>query len=75
MTWLHNSRTPAVTLPEEGQTPPRPGWRQVSLVIESVEQGARQLLGFGAEVQVIDPPALRARLVGEARQLLAQYAS
>jgi predicted DNA-binding transcriptional regulator YafY len=47
----------------------------VSLAIESVEQGARQLLGFGAEVQVIDPPALRERLVGEARQLLAQYPS
>jgi hypothetical protein len=34
------------------------------LALESIEQGARQILGFGGEAQVIEPASLR-RLVAD----------
>ena len=41
--------------------------------IESIEQGARQLLAFGAEIEVIEPAELRAEVLRQARQLLGVY--
>jgi predicted DNA-binding transcriptional regulator YafY len=41
------------------------------LALESVEHGARQLLGFGPELQVLAPPALRDELLRQAQAVLA----
>ena len=37
-------------------------WRQVRIPIESVEHAADQLLRLGAELQVLEPVALRRRM-------------
>ena len=41
--------------------------------IESIEHGARQLLGLGAEIEVLEPTELRAEVLRQARQLIAIY--
>ncbi len=51
--------------------PESAGWTQLTLPIESIEHAARQLLGLAAEVQVLQPAALR-RLM---RQRIAAMAS
>lgn len=38
------------------------GWRQVSVSVGSIAHAATELLRFGAEVEVIGPPALRAKM-------------
>jgi WYL domain len=67
MNWLANARMPYVAVPGA-----EPG--EVLLAIESIEHGARQLLAFGAEVEVIEPPALRNEVLRQARALLARHA-
>jgi len=42
--------------------------------IESIEQGARQVLGFGAEIEVIEPAELRAEVLRQARRLMTLHA-
>ena len=74
LTWLGNARIQAVTLPAAGPVPPdRPRWREVLMPIESIEHGARQLLGFGAEVEVLEPAELRTQVWQQAGRLLALY--
>jgi predicted DNA-binding transcriptional regulator YafY len=46
---------------------------EVTIRVESVEHGARQLLGFGDEIEVLAPPALRARMAQQASAVLARY--
>jgi len=41
--------------------------------IESIEQGALQLLSVGAEVEVIEPAQLRAEVLKQARGVMALY--
>jgi len=36
------------------------GWRPVLLALESIEEGARHILGFGGEIEVVEPAPLRA---------------
>jgi predicted DNA-binding transcriptional regulator YafY len=67
MDWMANARLPYVAVPGG-----EPG--EVLLAIESIEHGARQLLGFGAEIEVIGPPALRDEVLRQARALLARHA-
>jgi predicted DNA-binding transcriptional regulator YafY len=67
MNWLANARLPYVAAP--GATA-----GEVLLAIESIEHGARQLLAFGAEVEVIEPLALRKEVLHQARALLARHA-
>lgn len=55
-------------------TGPTAGWREGVLALESVEQGALQLLSLGAEVQVVEPPALRQEMRRQAQALLALHA-
>jgi predicted DNA-binding transcriptional regulator YafY len=72
--WLVNARIPAVALPMTAlEKKAARGWHEVSVAVESIEQGALQMLGFGAEVEVIAPAALRAELQRQARALLALY--
>ena len=43
-------------------TPDEAGWRKATLPIGSLYEATADLLRLGAEVEVLDPPALRARL-------------
>ncbi|MEH1056252.1 YafY family protein [Micromonospora sp. CPCC 206171] len=49
------------------------GWVVTRLPVESVEVAYSQLLGLGPEVEVLDPPELRARLADAARRSAARY--
>lgn len=74
--WLSNARTPFVALPPEAsELPKRPEWRDVLMPIESIEQGTRLLLSFGAEVEVIEPAGLRTEVLTVASQLIAAYSN
>ncbi len=66
MAWLANARTPFVAVPGGARG-------EALLAIESIEQGARQLLAFGAEVEVIEPAALRHEVLRQARALVAKH--
>lgn len=63
--WLTNARIPYVEGAEG----------EVVFQVESVEQGARQLLSFGPEIEVLAPPALRLRLARQADAVQALYAT
>lgn len=58
--WLVHARSRFVEEPEA--TCERAGWHLVQLALESLEQGARQILGFGGEAEVVEPAALRTRV-------------
>ncbi|MDR7151318.1 putative DNA-binding transcriptional regulator YafY [Hydrogenophaga palleronii] len=63
LTWLGNARIQVVVLPlAHGGSKARRGWREVLLSVESIEHGARQLLSYGAEIEVLAPPAMRAEV-------------
>lgn len=65
MKWLVNARIPCADAVGD----------EVTIRVESVEQGARQLLAFGDEIEVLSPPALRERLAQQAAAVLARYAA
>jgi predicted DNA-binding transcriptional regulator YafY len=74
MKWLLNARIKITVLPPE--TKRKKGkfdWQDVLMPIESIEHGARQLLAFGGEIEVLDPPELRARIIVDARAVIARY--
>jgi predicted DNA-binding transcriptional regulator YafY len=50
------------------------GWQRRVLVFEKLEYARAQLLGFGAEVEVLEPAELRAELREAARGVAALYA-
>lgn len=70
---MSNARIPAVALPFEKRERARPDWQEMQMPIESIEQGARQLLGFGAEIEVIEPAELRDEVLRQASQLMVVY--
>jgi predicted DNA-binding transcriptional regulator YafY len=49
------------------------GWRVVTLSFEHEVAAAHRLAGFGDQVEVLAPPAVRTRLVDTARQILRRY--
>ena len=72
--WLSNGRIRVLKLPAGTSTKTtRSGWCELLLLIESIEHGARQLLSFGAEVEVIEPAALRSAVLKQARGVVALY--
>lgn len=68
--WLRNARIQVVEAAGWSASTP---WQEVLMPIESVEHGARQLLGLGAEVEVIEPAELRAEVLRQAHALIANY--
>lgn len=70
--WLRNERHPFV--PDAAGATSRPGWTTVQLPIESLDHGARRLLSYGSEVEVLAPPALRQRVRDELAAVQARYA-
>ena len=53
--------------------PDRDGLREVVLTFEEERVAAHRLAGFGGEVAVIAPEAVRGELIAAARELLARY--
>lgn len=49
------------------------GWRVVTLSFEHEVAAAHRLAGFGDQVEVLTPPAVRTALVDTARQILRRY--
>lgn len=75
MGWLVHARSrfqPVHPLPSGVVVPI--GWHAVSFPVESIDQGARQVLGYGAEVEVVAPLALREEVVKMAAAALERYA-
>jgi predicted DNA-binding transcriptional regulator YafY len=54
--------------------PSRKAWRELTLPIESIEHAAGQLLRLGADVQVLEPAALRERVADTVAAMAALYA-
>ena len=74
--WLMHGRGPYVELPqEEGSDTGPVGWTPVLLALESIEQGARQILGYGGEAEVLEPALLRTRVAELAGRVRGQHAS
>lgn len=53
--------------------PDADGWTTVELLVESVGVAYSQVLGFGPEAEVLDPPELRALIADAAARLHALY--
>jgi len=53
--------------------PDERGWREVTLSFEHEIAAAHRLAGFGGDVEVLWPDAVRTRLLTTARQILAHY--
>jgi predicted DNA-binding transcriptional regulator YafY len=75
MKWLLNARTKITVLPPEAKRiKGKTDWKDVLMPIESIEHGARQLLAFGGEIEVLEPPELRAKVIEDARAVMARHA-
>ncbi|GAA4922512.1 transcriptional regulator [Streptomyces coeruleoprunus] len=71
---LRELAPPAVAEAAEAGEEEHPGgWRRALIPIESLTHAESQLLALGAHVEVLHPPALRARLATTARSLAALY--
>jgi predicted DNA-binding transcriptional regulator YafY len=58
----------------EAATPAGPdGWRVVTLSFEHERAAVHRLAGFGDQVEVLDPPTVRAVLLATAREILGRY--
>jgi predicted DNA-binding transcriptional regulator YafY len=74
LAWLEHARTPFFALPaQQGDARGSKARQEVLLPIESIEHGARQLLGFGPEIEVIEPLELRDLVLTMAMQVLSSY--
>jgi len=50
------------------------GWAELTIPIEEIGWATREMRRIGAELVVLDPPELRARIADEARKMAALYA-
>jgi predicted DNA-binding transcriptional regulator YafY len=58
----------------EAAEPPGPdGWRVLTLSFEHERAAVHRLAGFGDQVEVLDPPSVRAELLATAREILGRY--
>jgi predicted DNA-binding transcriptional regulator YafY len=55
--------------------PGKKDWTRLNMPIESIEHAAYQLLGIGAEIEVLAPAALRDRIQELIRATAARYAA
>jgi predicted DNA-binding transcriptional regulator YafY len=58
---------------EAALPPDEHGWRVVTLTFEHELAASHRLAGFGDQVEVLIPPAVRAKLVATAWQILRRY--
>jgi predicted DNA-binding transcriptional regulator YafY len=59
--------------PSPTAPPGRHGWVRAVLPIESVRHAHVEFLKLGADVEVLDPPELRAMITDTVRALAARY--
>lgn len=75
--WLQHGRMKYVACPAAAvgvaAMPARPGWTDVLLPIESIEHGARQMLSYAGEAEVIEPAELRRRVATLATRVSALH--
>lgn len=62
----------AAAVPEIGE-PDADGWARVTLPAESPDVAYSQILTFGPEAEVLDPPGLRARVAEAVARMAAHY--
>ena len=60
---------------EAASEPDERGRREVTLTFEHEAAAVQRLAGFGGEVEVLDPAAVRDRLIETARDLIERYAA
>lgn len=65
---MRNARVPVTVL-----APPSAAAAEVLLAVESIEQGALQVLAFGAEAEVLEPAVLRDAVALQVARLAALY--
>ena len=53
--------------------PDREGWRKVSIQFEVEEQACAYVLGFGPEIEVLEPAELREKVIKLAEGVVALY--
>jgi predicted DNA-binding transcriptional regulator YafY len=58
---------------EAAEPPGQDGWRVVTLSFEHERAAVHRLAGFGDQVEVLGPPAVRAVLLATAREILGRY--
>ena len=67
-----SARPPRSALEAAGP-PGQDGWRVVTLSFEHERAAVHRLAGFGDQVEVLDPPSVRAELLATAREILGRY--
>jgi predicted DNA-binding transcriptional regulator YafY len=60
---------------EAAEPPGQDGWRVLTLSFEHERAAVHRLAGFGDQVEVLDPPSVRAELLATAREILDRYQS
>ena len=58
---------------EAAEPPGQGGWRVLTLSFEHERAAVHRLAGFGDQVEILDPPSVRAELLTTARQILGRY--
>jgi predicted DNA-binding transcriptional regulator YafY len=58
---------------EAAGSPGQDGWRVVTLSFEHERAAVHRLAGFGDQVEVLDPPSVRAALLSTAHEILGRY--
>jgi predicted DNA-binding transcriptional regulator YafY len=60
---------------EAADPPGQDGWRVLTLSFEHERAAVHRLAGFGDQIEVLDPPSVRAALLATAREILGRYQS
>ena len=60
---------------EAAEPPGQDGWRVLALSFEHERAAVHQLAGFGDQVEILNPPSVRAELLATAREILGRYQS
>ena len=75
-TWLTHARIPVVHCSTPARTRVAESeWKEVLIPIESIDHGARQLMAYGAEIEVLEPTTLRQAIYEQACLLVDRHQS
>ncbi len=58
---------------EQVAPPDEDGWRRVSICFQFEDDACECLLGFGDQVEILDPPELRQKIISRAQSVIAFY--